>query len=72
MKIYHNFTLAVDIEKDFYTPEDILQQILLAKFHENLTLLGGVNSILGADSKFNQFPTVRSDFHKTLHGVSAG
>ena len=40
--------------------------------HENITLPGEVDSILGADSKLNQLPPVRSGFHETLQGVSAG
>ena len=40
MKICHIFTLTVDIQKALYALEDIHQQILLAKFRENLTLLG--------------------------------
>ena len=52
MKFCYIFTLKVDIEeKTLYTREDIHQQILFAKFHENLTSLGGVNAILEADSR---------------------
>ena len=47
MKIYHILTLRVDTEKNLQTHEDIHQQILLAKFHENLILPGGVDPILG-------------------------
>ena len=46
------FLLTMVIEKTFQTLQDIHQQKLLAKFHENLTLPGGgVDSIFGfADS----------------------
>ena len=48
----HIFTLPVDIEKTLCTLEFTDPQIQLAKFHENLTLPGGgVDTILGADTK---------------------
>ena len=73
MKIYHTFSLTVDIEKTFHRLEYIYQQILFTKFHENVTLSGGVDSILGADSKTGStLPPPRPDFHKTLQRVSAG
>ena len=46
-KICHVFTLAVDIEKNYHNYE----QILLAMFHENLTLPRGIDSILVAGSQ---------------------
>ena len=56
--------------------EDVYQQIFLTTFHENSTLPGEVDSIFkSADSlpqKLNQHPPIRSDFHETLLGVSAG
>ena len=57
-KIYHIFTLTVDIQKTLYTLDDIYQQMLLAKFYENLTLAEGVDSIiLGAQSKTESNPS---------------
>ena len=50
-KIFHVFTLTVDIEKALYTLENIYQQIFRTKFHENLLLPGGVDSMFdSADS----------------------
>ena len=40
MKIYHIFCVDSWYQKTLYTLQDIHQQIFLAKFHENLTLLG--------------------------------
>ena len=64
------------ISLGLYRPEDIHQQTLLAKFHENLTLPGGVDSILGARSqqaqKLNLTSGVTSDSQETLQGRSAG
>ena len=63
MKMCHIFTLTVDVEKTLCdTLEDIHQQILLTKFHENLTCLWGgggdskIESILAADSKIESTP----------------
>ena len=54
--------------------QDTYQWIPLEKFH--LTLLGGVSSILETGTKqtekLNQLHLVRSDFHETLQGNSAG
>ena len=67
----------INIEKTRHALEDIYQQIYLAKFHENSTLPGRVDS-KSADSlslKLNQLFPVRSDFHKTLktlQGLFAG
>ena len=48
-------------KKTLYTLEDIHQQkILLAKFHENLTLLGGGDPSLGTDSKIEPTPLIKS------------
>ena len=67
IKICNIITLTADIENRFYRFEDIHKQILPAKLNENLTIPGGVRSILEAGSqqtrKLNQFPLVTSDFH---------
>ena len=59
--------------KNSHILEDTYQQIFLAKFLENLTLPGGLDSIFElADSlplKLIQLPLVRSGFRETLRGV---
>ena len=51
MNMCHIFTLTVDIEKTLDELEDIRKQILLAKFHENLTLQGRDDSIFKSAPK---------------------
>ena len=51
MNICYIFTLTADIENLFGEFEDIRQLIFLPKFHDNSTLFGGVDSILGAWSQ---------------------
>ena len=74
MKICHVFTLTVDIKNPLCEFEDIYWQIFLPEFHENLTLPGGVDSILRARSqknyKFNQLPPLALDSDETLEGKS--
>ena len=58
------------VENLFSGFEDVHQQIVLPKLHENLTLPGGVDSISEAGSqqaqKLSQLPLVTSDFHETV------
>ena len=75
MKMCHIFTLTVDIKNPSFGFEDIHQQIFLAEFHENPTLPDRAVSISESDSlpeKLNQLPPIRSDFHESLQGGSAG
>ena len=76
MKICHIFTLTGDIEKRISLRLKLFTADLLAKFHENSTLPGGIDSMFeSADSlprKLNQLRPIRSDFHEILRGVSAG
>ena len=67
------FSLIVKIKYPFHGFKDFQQQIFLAKFLENLTIPGGVVTILEADCpkthKLNQLLPVTSDFHETTQIV---
>ena len=47
MKLCRIYTLTEDIENLLCEIEDILQQIFLLKFHENVTFPCGLDSVLG-------------------------
>ena len=66
----------INIKNLFLGFEDIYQKILLAKFHKILTLLGGVDPILGAESRqtltLNQLSPVTLDSYETFQEGTAG